>query len=124
MPYRERPERLLTALTRVLRERGCSPETERAYRRFVVEYVRYHNLRHPDELGLAHIKQFIDHLAREQGKAPPTQQKAVNALLFMYRRVLKREVKGWHRALKEGVKPKAVTKLGGRSFFHRFIGKC
>jgi integron integrase len=55
---------------------------------WIRRYVVFHGRRHPADLGAEQIGQFLTHLAVRGKVAPPTQNQALNALLFLYRRVL------------------------------------
>jgi len=50
--------------------------------------VRFHGLRHPSEMGAVEVEQFLNHLASERRVAAATQNQALSALLFLYRKVL------------------------------------
>lgn len=55
-------------------------------------FVRFHHLRHPEELGEAEVNQFLTHLAVEEKVAASTQNQALSALLFLYRTVVGRDL--------------------------------
>jgi integron integrase len=57
-------------------------------RRFIV----FHGRRHPAEMGAPEVAEFLSHLVRDRNVAPATQNQALNALAFLYREVLKREL--------------------------------
>ena len=82
---------LLDDLRRAIRLRHYSPRTEVAYVAWTRRFVVFHGRRHPAALGDAHIAQFLTHLA-EKGSSASTQNRALNALMFLYDAVL-------HRAL-------------------------
>lgn len=97
-PHRERRAfhrhgpRLLTAFRTALRTRHYSRRTERSYADWIVRFVRFHGDRHPDELGPPEITAFLNHLATERQVSPSTQNQALSAILFLYRRVLHRRL--------------------------------
>jgi integron integrase len=72
----------------LLRASRYSHLTEKAYVAWIRRYISYHGRRHPAELGPEHIESFLTHLAITRNVAPSTQNQALNALLFLYRRVL------------------------------------
>ncbi|MEZ5464046.1 MAG: integron integrase [Lysobacteraceae bacterium] len=84
-----RPPRLLDEVRRTLRVHHYSLHTERAYvawiRRFIVDSGR----RHPQEMGAAEIERFLTGLAVNGKVSASTQNQALSALLFLYRKVLK-----------------------------------
>jgi len=72
--------------------RHLSLRTEEAYTNWIRRYIRFHQKRHPREMGEAEIRAFISHLAVNRGIAASTQTVALSALLFLYRDVLKQEL--------------------------------
>jgi integron integrase len=71
-----------------LRAGHYSHLTEKAYVAWIRRYIVFHGKRHPADLGPEHVGQFLTHLAVARKVAPPTQNQALNALLFLYRKVL------------------------------------
>jgi integron integrase len=69
-----------------------SPRTEEAYRHWVKRFIVFHQLRHPDTLGPAEVNAFLTHLAVNENVSASTQNQALSAILFLYRRVLTREL--------------------------------
>jgi len=103
MDLADRPPRLLDQVRRALRMRHYSPRTESAYVHWIVRYIRFHGVRHPNEMGEREVTAFLTHLAVEANVAPSTQNQALNALVFLYGRVLDRplgELAGVVRARK------------------------
>ena len=80
--------KLIERLRIACRSRHMSIHTEKAYRGWIIRYIRFHGLRHPQELGTPHIQAFLSHLAVNRNVAPSTQNQALSALLFLYRQVL------------------------------------
>lgn len=62
--------------------------TEKAYISWIRRYIVFHGRRHPRTMGSAEITAFLTHLAVDNRVAPSTQNQALQALLFLYRRVL------------------------------------
>ena len=79
---------LLNQLRREIRLRGYSIRTEKTYLSWIKRFIRYHNLRHPTEMGPAEVKAFLSHLANDQFVAVNMQKTALKALAFMYHKVL------------------------------------
>ncbi len=71
------------------RLRYYSRRTEKTYD-WISNFIRFHDLRHPESLGSREIRDFLSHLALERNVAISTQKVALNALVFLYRRVLER----------------------------------
>ena len=82
--------KLLHRLRRACRTRHLSLRTERAYLRWCGQYVRFHDLQHPLDLGEPDVRAFLEHLAVERAVAASTQNQALAALLFLYTHVLER----------------------------------
>jgi integron integrase len=72
--------------------RGYSLKTEKAYAHWVRRFIMFHNRRHPCHLGEAHIEAFLSDLATNRRVSGSTQNQALNALLFLYKHVLRREI--------------------------------
>ena len=86
------PPRLLDRVSAELRVRHCSPRTEEAYLHWIRRFLIHHRLRHPRQLGADDVTAFLTHLATVERVAPATQNQALAALLFLYRRVLQLEL--------------------------------
>ena len=81
--------KLLDQMSDVLRTNHYSIRTEKAYIDWVYRFILFHDKRHPRELGAAEIGQFLTHLAQAKHVSPSTQNQALWAILFLYKRVLK-----------------------------------
>ncbi|MBF0469241.1 MAG: integron integrase [Desulfamplus sp.] len=75
----------------VMRLHHYSIHTERSYCDWIKRYIQFHKMKSRDELngGEAKIEQFLTHLAVNGQVAPSTQNQAMNALVFLYKKVLK-----------------------------------
>jgi integron integrase len=87
------PPKLLEQLRHELRLEHYALSTEKAYGDWVYRYIIFHNKRHPGEMGTEEIKKFLTHLAVACHVAASTQNQALCALLYFYRKVLKCELK-------------------------------
>ena len=54
--------------------------------------ILFHDKRHPAEMGGAELEAFLTHLAVKDKVAASTQNQALNAVVFLYRYVLKQEL--------------------------------
>ncbi len=88
----KRPKKLIDRVRETIRLKHYSIRTEEAYVTWIKRYILFHNKRHPLEMGAAEIEAFLTHLAVEQHVAASTQNQALNALLFLYREVLKQDL--------------------------------
>ncbi len=80
--------RLREQVRRVIRTRRYSRRTEKSYWYWIRYFIRFHGLRHPAEMGEAEVRQFLTWLATERRIAAATQNQALNALVFLYAKVL------------------------------------
>ena len=79
---------LIATYREALSSRHYARRTIATYERWLRRYVRFHQLRHPREMGGPEINAFLTHLAVEDQVSASTQNQALAALLFLYRRVL------------------------------------
>jgi len=82
------PPRLMVQLATAIRIRNYSYRTEQAYCMWAKQYIRFHNITHPAEMGEAEVAAFLSHLTLNRNVAPNTQNQALNALNFLYTHVL------------------------------------
>jgi integron integrase len=80
--------RLLDRVRDACRLRHYSRRTEEAYAHWIIRFVRFHHLRHPQEMSAPEINTFLTHLAVDRRVSASTQNQAFNALLFLYQTVL------------------------------------
>ena len=71
-----------------MRTRHLALRTEQTYLQWMRRYVVFHRRRHPRSLGAAEVEQFLTHLAVHHKVSAPTQNQALQAILFLYRHVL------------------------------------
>jgi len=67
-----------------------SASTVQAYVDWVRRFVLFPDHRHPMDMGEKEIAAFLSHLAVDGGVIASTQNQALHALRFLYRRVLNR----------------------------------
>lgn len=84
----EKSPRLLDQVRTALRLRHYSFRTEKTYLFWIRRYILFHNKRHPNQMGVIEIRNFLAFLAMDQHLAAATQNQALNSLLFLYRTVL------------------------------------
>jgi integron integrase len=81
-------KKLLDQYRDVLRVKHYSPRTEDTYLQWVKNYILFHNKRHPRDMGIPEISQFLVYLASNREVSVSTQNQAFSAILFLYRHVL------------------------------------
>jgi site-specific recombinase XerD len=91
MECQEPAPRLLDEVRNVLRLKHYSIHTERSYVDWIKRYVHFHEMRCREDLadGERKMEAFLTDLAVRGKVAAATQNQAMNALVFLYRQVLK-----------------------------------
>ena len=75
-----------------LRTEHYAYSTEQNYVGWIRRYVVFHGWRKPSTLEAEHVHAFLRHLAVEEQVASSTQNQALNAVVFLYRKVIKKEI--------------------------------
>lgn len=78
----------LESLRREMRLRGYSIRTEKTYLHWIKQYIYFIKKKHPRTAGTAEVKAFLSSLANDRHVAVNTQKVALNAVVFMYHKVL------------------------------------
>jgi integron integrase len=86
------PPRLLDQVRDIMRQKHYSIRTEETYIQWIRRFILFHGKRHPRDMASQELGQFLSHLAVEREVAASTQNQALNAIVFLYREVLKQEV--------------------------------
>ncbi|MFW5450888.1 MAG: integron integrase [Methylophagaceae bacterium] len=82
---------LLDEMRDILRRQGYAYATENTYCDWVSRFIRFHSLKSRDALldnAEDKVEQYLTHLAVKKNVAPSTQNQALNALVFVYNKVL------------------------------------
>jgi integron integrase len=87
-----KPKKLLDQVSEALRTKHYAYRTEQTYVDWIKRYILFHKKRHPKDMGVNEIREFIAYLATERKVATSTQNQALSAILFLYRTVLEKEI--------------------------------
>ena len=79
-------------IVRALRLRHRSYRTEQSYRQWLRRFGAYLGFKEPQSLNQQDLEQFLSHLAVDGRVSSTTQRVAFNALLFLFRHVLAKEI--------------------------------
>jgi integron integrase len=90
-----------------LRLRHRSLRTEKSYLQWLRAFQRFINNKPPGEITSLEVKSFLSHLAVDKNVSASTQNQAFNALLFLFRHVLDRDL----NEISETVRAKASRRL-------------
>ena len=93
--------------TMALRLRHLSLNTEKSYLAWLRQFQGFVGGKNREELQGTDIQDFLTHLAVERRVSSSTQSQALNALVFVYRHVLRKEIEG----LIEAVRAKRKRRL-------------
>ena len=85
--------KLLDMVRNQIRLRHYSIRTEETYVSWIKKFIFFHNKRHPKDMGESEVERFLSHLAVKRKVSASTQNQALSALLFLYKNVLKKELK-------------------------------
>jgi integron integrase len=84
--------KLLDQVRDVIRKKHYSIRTEEAYVQWIKRFILFHSKRHPKDMGEKEISAYISYLASHGKVASSTQNQALNAIVFLYKQVLKIEI--------------------------------
>ena len=80
------------AFIKTIRVRQMAVKTEKTYEQWIARFLRYCKWQEIDRLGLENVKSFLEYLAVSRKVSGSTQKVALNALIFLFREVLGRDV--------------------------------
>ena len=80
--------KLFPSIVERLRVKHYSKRTEEAYIQWIKRFILHHDKRHPRDMGVAEVEDFLTHLAVARNVSASTQNQAQSALLFLYEVVL------------------------------------
>ena len=118
----ESPPRLLDQMREVLRLKHLSYRTEESYVSWVKRFIVFHGKRHPKDLGAPEIRAFLSYLATHEQVAASTQNSALNALLFLYRSVLKQPFPQLEE-IERAKRPRRVPTVFSRDEVHALLSR-
>ncbi len=80
------------AFLRTIRLRGMAARTEQTYEHWITRFLQFHQWKPLDELGSPDLAAYLEHLAVVRKVSIATQKIALNALVFLFREVLGRNI--------------------------------
>ena len=84
--------KLLDEVRNTMRVHQYAMKTEKSYVQWIKRFILFHLKRHPKEMGKLEVEQFLTWLAVARKVSPSTQNQALQAILFLYRKVLDMEL--------------------------------
>ncbi|WP_415903535.1 phage integrase N-terminal SAM-like domain-containing protein [Neptuniibacter sp. QD29_5] len=80
----------LNKVRKEIRLRGYSIRTEKTYIYWIKQFIYFHKKKHPEEMGAEEVKNYLSSMAENRSVAINTQKVALNALVYLYQKVLNR----------------------------------
>jgi integron integrase len=80
--------RLKDRMREQIRLEGKSPRTFEAYWHWAAGFIRWAGMRHPSELGADDVRGYLNWLVNSRDCSESTHCQALNAILYLYKRVL------------------------------------
>lgn len=81
-------KKLIVAISEVFRTEHYAYRTEETYLKWIKRFIGFNRNRHPRELGAEEIQRFLSYLAVEVQVSASSQNQALSAVLFLYKKVL------------------------------------
>lgn len=120
------PSPFIESIRNHIRARNYSKRTEKTYIYWIVYYIRFHKMAHPESLGDQDIVRFLEFLAVSRKVTPSTQKTALNSLMYLYKQVLQRQemsIPDFTRATKEKKLPVVLTRSEVRNLLDNLEGE-
>lgn len=118
--------KLMDQVREVLRYSHYKYRTEQTYCDWITRYIKFHGCqKHPRDMGKCEIEAFLSHLAVELKVSASTQRQALNAIVFLYTKVLDLAVAqdiGYARAKIQRRPPVVLTKSEVQQVFAQMQG--
>jgi integron integrase len=88
--FKPNPEyRLMDQVREVLQYYHYAYRTEQSYCSWISQYIKFYGGKtHPKDMGKHEVERFLSHLAEKKNVAAATRKQALNALIFLYKKVL------------------------------------
>jgi integron integrase len=118
--------RLSDQVRDALRRKHYSYRTEKTYLHWIRRFIYFHGKRHPRDMAEPEIATFLTHLAVARRVSASTQNQALNAILFLYKRVIGREmglIDGVVRAKRPERLPVVLTREEVNAVLARLTGR-
>lgn len=106
----------------VMRTRRMSLRTEKAYLFWIRRYVKSDPRHHPRDRGAPDVEAFLTNLTVRDHVAPSTQNQALAAILFLYRRVLQVELP-WLENVTRATRPQRIPVVLSRDEARRVLAE-
>ncbi|WP_448567287.1 integron integrase [Thalassotalea ganghwensis] len=82
----------LNSIADYMLSRHYSLRTVETYLKWMSSYIHFHDKRHPASMGNNEVTSYLDHIVLKGNVSPRTQATALNALVFLYKHIIKNEL--------------------------------
>ncbi len=79
----------LNSIADYMLSRHYSLRTVETYLKWISSYIHFHDKRHPASMGNNEVTTYLDHIVLKGNVSPRTQATALNALVFLYKHIIK-----------------------------------
>ena len=124
-PVSQIPSPFLNSINNFMSVRHYSKRTIKSYLYWIKYFIVFHSKQHPREMGALEVVQFLTHLAVTRKVSIATQKIALNALAFLYNRVLEKPLDKqghFNRARTPRKLPVVLTRIEMKTFLHNMEG--
>ncbi len=91
-PLPSKPTRFMDQLRVFIRSKQLAYRTEKTYVKWVLDFIRFHDKKHPNTMGPKEVDQYLSYLAVQRNLTDNTQKTALNAIVFLYHKFLGRDL--------------------------------
>ncbi len=113
-------KKLIEVISEKFRTEHYAYRTEETYLYWIRRFIAFNCNRHPRELGECEIQQFLTHLALQCRVSASTQNQALSAILFLYKKVLDVDLP-WMSDIVRAKRPKRVPVVMTRAEVTRVL---
>lgn len=102
----------LNSIREFMLVRRYSRRTIDTYLHWIKYFIVFNNKKHPEVMGDAEVAAFLTHLAVQRNVSPSTQSIALNALVFLYAKVLEKplgDIGEFNRSTRQRKLPTVLT---------------
>lgn len=120
-----KPSPFLQSISDFMAVRRYSKRTIRSYIYWIRYFIVVNDMRHPGEMGPIEVEQFLTHLAVKQSVSVATQKVALNALAFLYNKILEQplgDLGQFNRATRQAKLPVVLNRVEVEQLLQQMTG--
>lgn len=88
VPLPSQPVRFMDRFKAHMRAKRLAYRTEKTYCLWVLDFIRFHERRHPEAMGAEEVDAWLSYLANTRQVSVNTQKTALNAVVYLYKQFL------------------------------------